>query len=66
MAIHEECYALKMKLENTTQGGPLKSRPWRVIATEAWGEQNPDKLAKLVAELNQALDEQNFDGTPKV
>ena len=35
-------------------------RPWKIVAEEASHEQDPAKLANLVAELNQALDEQGI------
>jgi hypothetical protein len=40
------------------------ARPWKVIAQEVSGEQDPAKLTKLVAELNQALDEQAIGRSP--
>ena len=36
----------------------MPSRPWREIATEITLEQDPQKMAVLLAELNRALDEQ--------
>ena len=36
----------------------MPSRPWREIATEITREQDPQKMAVLLAELNLALDEQ--------
>ena len=66
VAIHEECYALKVKLEQASQDGhPQSTPPWKVIAEAVTREQDPKKLAQLVAELNQALDKQKIDGTPK-
>jgi len=41
------------------------SRPWKRIAEEVIREQDPKKMAELVAELNQALNEQTIDGAPK-
>ena len=41
-----------------------RARPWKVIAQEVSGEQDRAKLTKLVAELNQALDEQGVGGSP--
>ena len=41
-----------------------RSRPWKAIAQEVSGEQDPAKLTKLVAELNQALDEQGSGTSP--
>ena len=41
------------------------SRPWKLIAEEVTREEDPKKMAELVTELNQALDEQRIDGTPK-
>jgi hypothetical protein len=40
-----------------------RARPWKVIAQEVSGEQDPAKLTKLVDELNQALDEQLVGGS---
>ena len=40
------------------------ARPWKVIAQEASREQDSAKLTKLVAELNQALDEQGIGMSP--
>lgn len=65
-AIHEECYALKISLEQASGDGHAKStRSWKVIAAEASHEQDPKKMTELITELNQALDEQNLDGTSK-
>ena len=65
--IHEECYALKVELEDASQDGHANvTRPWKVIAAEVSREQDPKKMTELVSELNQALDEQKIDGTPKV
>ena len=65
-AIHEECYALQLKLESAKQDGQADSpRPWKLVAAEVLGEQDPKKMTELITELNQALDEQNLDGTPK-
>jgi hypothetical protein len=36
----------------------MPSRPWREIATEITLEQDAQKMAVLLAELNRALDEQ--------
>ena len=41
-----------------------RARPWKVIAQEVSGEEDPAKLTKLIAELNQALDEQRVGGSP--
>jgi hypothetical protein len=40
------------------------ARPWKVIAQEVSDEHDPAKLTKLVAELNQSLDEQGVGGSP--
>ena len=64
-AVHQECYALKVKFEHSQGRHPQPTPPWRVIAEAVTREQDPNKLTKLVAELNQALDEQKIDGTPK-
>lgn len=37
---------------------PKPARPWRVIAEEASHEYDPRKMADLMRELNQALEEQ--------
>jgi hypothetical protein len=37
-----------------------RARPWKVVAQELSDERDPDKLTKLIAELNQALDEQEI------
>jgi len=42
------------------------ARPWKVIAQEVSGEQDPAKLTKLIAELNQALDEQGNGSSPAI
>ena len=42
-------------MQNPTSIPP---RPWREIATEITREQDPQKMAVLLAELNRALDEQ--------
>jgi len=69
--IHEECYAVQVQLEhagNGVQDGKASvatTRPWKVIAAEAKAEQDPQKLSKLVHELNQALKEQGLDGKSK-
>ena len=58
-AVHEECYAAKLGAEQAvgdSHGKP--SRPWILVAAEVTHEQDPQRLAELVAELNQALDEQ--------
>lgn len=34
------------------------ARPWRVVAAEVTTEQDSKKLAKLIEELNRALEEQ--------
>lgn len=36
------------------------TRPWRVIAAEITREQDPQKMAVLLLELNRALDEQEL------
>lgn len=36
------------------------ARPWRVIAAEITHEQDPQKMAVLLLELNRALDEQEL------
>ena len=41
------------------------SRPWKLIAEEVIREQDPKKMAELVAELNHTLDEQRIHGAPK-
>src|SRR5215469_509724 len=65
-AFHGECYALKIKLEQASQGSHAPAtRPWKVVAAEVSREQDPNKMTELVAELNQALEEQDLDGTPK-
>jgi hypothetical protein len=62
MAIHEECYAMKVRLEQASQGGHLETTPpWKVLAEAISHEQDPKKMIELVAELNQALDKQ-IDG----
>lgn len=38
----------------------LPARPWRVIAAEVTREQDPQKMALLLVELNRALDEQEL------
>jgi hypothetical protein len=40
-------------------------RSWKIIAEEISCEKDPTKLSRLVAELNQALDEQGVDGVPQ-
>jgi hypothetical protein len=40
------------------QGTPGNARPCRVVAAEVTTEQDSKKLAKLVEELNRALEEQ--------
>ena len=37
------------------------SRPWRVVAEEASHEYDPKKMAELMQELNQALQEQGVN-----
>jgi len=66
-AIHEECYALKVQFEQAGRGDGHAgtSRPWKRIAEEVTHEQDPKKMVELVAELNQALNEQRIDGTQK-
>jgi hypothetical protein len=46
-------------------GNAGTSRPWKLIAEEVTREHDPKKMGELVAELNQALDEQEIDGAPK-
>jgi len=85
MAIHEECYVLKVKFEQANRfeqasrdvlrpihgvgdrgdGHAGTSRPWKLIAEKVSREQEPKKMDELVAELNQALEEQGIDGAPK-
>ena len=77
-AFHEECYRLKLKLEQASRNGhdgdvfavgkvcSIEARPWKVIAAEVASEQDPKKLSALVVELNHALDEQGLDGKPKI
>jgi len=66
--IHEECYAVQVQPEHASDGvqdgkaSGASTRPWKVIAAEAKREQDPQKLSKLVHELNQALKEQGLDG----
>lgn len=38
------------------------ARPWRVVAEEASHEYDPIKMAALMQELNQALQEQGLAG----
>jgi hypothetical protein len=71
-SVHEDCYALKVKLAQANSDGhgqsdghALTIRPWKAIAEEVTREQNSEKFNELIVELNQALDEQNLDGTPK-
>ena len=65
-AIHVDCYTLKMRFEQASRDRHAKAvRPWNVIAAEVSKEQVPKKMTELVTELNQALDEQHFDGTQK-
>lgn len=55
-------YALKVSLEQASQGGhPEPTPPWKAIAEAITHEQDPKKMTELVAELNQMLDEQ-MDG----
>lgn len=65
-AVHEECYAAKIKSERASAGpcGPA-IRPWKVVAEEASRERDPKKMSALVEELNQALDRQKLDQTQK-
>jgi len=37
---------------------PKPARPWRVVAEEASREFDPNKMADLMLELNQAFEEQ--------
>lgn len=39
------------------------ARPWRVVAEEASHEYDPLKMADLMRELNQALQEQDLTGS---
>ena len=39
------------------------TRPWRVVAEEASQEYDPKKMADLMQELNQALQEQIVNGS---
>ena len=50
----------------STDGQPPagRARPWKVIAQEVSHEEDCAKLTKLVAELNQALDEQGIGTSP--
>jgi hypothetical protein len=65
-AIHEECYALKMNLEQASSDGHAKStRPWKVDAGEVASEKDPQKFNNLIGELDQALNEQGLDGKSK-
>jgi len=71
-SVHEDCYTLKVKLAQATSDGHGQSdrhahstRPWKDIAKEVTHEQDPKKMSELIGELNQALDEQNIDGSPK-
>jgi len=64
-AIHEECYSLKVKLEQASRDGH-STRPWKAVAEEVTRERDPKRLTELVTELNQALDEQGIDGKPKM
>lgn len=45
---------------NGDQPPASRTRPWNIVAEEVSHEQDPTKLTKLVAELNQALDEQGI------
>ena len=47
-----------------TQPPAGRARPWKVIAQQVSHEQDSAKLTKLVAELNQALDEQGIGVSP--
>jgi hypothetical protein len=49
-----------------TQPPAGRARPWKVIAQQVSHEQDSAKLTKLVAELNQALDEQGIGMSPAV
>ena len=65
-AIHDECYAIKVKLEQASlEGHAHRTRSWKDVAAEVSCEQDSKKMTELVAELNQALDEQELDVTPK-
>ena len=48
-----------------SRGRADATRPWKVVAAEITREQDPKKMTELIAELNQALDVQNLDGTLK-
>jgi hypothetical protein len=39
---------------------PKPARPWRVVAEEASREYDPNKMAELMQELNQAFEEQSI------
>jgi hypothetical protein len=41
-----------------------RARPWKVIAQEVSHEQDSARLTNLVAELNEALDEQGIRMSP--
>jgi formate-dependent nitrite reductase cytochrome c552 subunit len=69
-ATHDDCYLSKVRLVEGKADGDSSTRtdhpsvrqvrPWKVIAEEVCHEQDSAKLNKLVAELNQALDEQGI------
>jgi hypothetical protein len=42
----------------TSTPGP--ARPWRIVAEEASHEYDPKKMAELMQELNQAMEEQGI------
>lgn len=64
-AIHEDCYALKIKFEQASGDGHVRStRPWKVIAEEVSNERDSKKMAELVSELNRAMDEQGVGKPP--
>ena len=66
---HEECYAAQSHLQPANPDGQGQEghsvRPWKVIAEEASHERDSKKMSALIEELNQALDTQKLDGTPK-
>ena len=46
-AVHEECYALKVKLEQASQDGHADAtRPWKVVAAEVSREHDPQKMIR--------------------
>jgi hypothetical protein len=69
-AIHEECFALKVKFENATKSthhgrtdgatDGAATRPWKVIAEEVSREHDAKKMIALISELNRAMEEQGI------